>query len=220
MAITLHEYHALAQRLDQNPAAATFDDLQEIVYFEGENSTRVKALRDRLVPRPVVVKSAPQATAEARPQKRASIPDDYWDSITKSIHEAVDDTLHTGAHRRMLDEKLLGFFKGLDARGEHWAYPVAQLMAIVDRLNGKAIVRNRRIVELEKRIEQLEKRPVGLSYAGLWAADATYEKHEGVTHSGSLWVALERTTGVQPGTDERWQLCCKRGRDSRDRRGE
>jgi HK97 family phage major capsid protein len=217
-ALTLDQYHALAQRLDENPAAAvTFDELAELSHFEGE-STRVKRLRDRLIPRPVVTKSItaptstkPRAHGTADAEKDAALRE-IQDQIRKAA--ASDDlTLDFRGHPFGADM--------LEGWRKTWDVPVtfqsfAAVMGAMTATAIKNVQRNRRIVQLEKRVEALEKRPASLKYAGVWSGDETYLQDDAVTDRGSLWIAVEKCSpGIRPGESESWQLAVKRGRDRR-----
>ena len=67
---------------------------------------------------------------------------------------------------------------------------------------------------LEARIKELEGRPANLQYRGVWDYARDYQKGDGVTFDGSIWVAL-RPTRQRPGdTGARqrdWQVAVKRG---------
>jgi HK97 family phage prohead protease len=51
-------------------------------------------------------------------------------------------------------------------------------------------------------------------YYGVWSSGERYREHNSVTKAGSLWIAMSDTSS-EPGTDESWQLVCKKGRDAR-----
>jgi hypothetical protein len=74
--------------------------------------------------------------------------------------------------------------------------------------------------ELRKRdlkIKALEDRPPGLQYAGVFKPGASYPKHTGVSHQGSVWVARKDFPSKQPGEpNSGWILAVKRGRDGKD----
>lgn len=68
-----------------------------------------------------------------------------------------------------------------------------------------------RIITLEKRLAEVQQ-DKGLRYRGVYADDEQYEADDFVTHSGSLWCALQDTRS-RPGTDpDAWQLAAQRGR--------
>jgi hypothetical protein len=70
---------------------------------------------------------------------------------------------------------------------------------------------------LQRRIADLEARPIGLHYMGTWTKGQSYAKDTGVSHRGSLWVAIKDNPEREPGTpNSGFQLCCKRGRDGKD----
>ena len=47
----------------------------------------------------------------------------------------------------------------------------------------------------------------GLTYMQEWVSSTTYNTNDAVTYSGGLWMALQPSTNVQPGTnDEFWKL--------------
>ena len=57
-----------------------------------------------------------------------------------------------------------------------------------------------------KRIEELEARPVGLDYKGTYKPDYAYAKNMGVTHQGSVWVAIKDKPTKEPGEpNSGWQ---------------
>jgi hypothetical protein len=69
----------------------------------------------------------------------------------------------------------------------------------------------------DERIAELEARPVGLNYAGVFKPTASYPKHSAVSHAGSVWCARKDFPPGEPGTvNSGWQLVCKRGRDGKD----
>lgn len=64
---------------------------------------------------------------------------------------------------------------------------------------------------LSARVEALEEG--GIRYMGTYQRAAAYAKGETVTHSGSLWVALQAVpVGTAPGSDPVWQLAAKGGK--------
>lgn len=67
---------------------------------------------------------------------------------------------------------------------------------------------------LATRIELLEQRK-GFAYRGIWDQSETYEPDEFVTHGGSMWHTDEPTQSRPGSPGSPWQLCVKRGRDSR-----
>ena len=80
-------------------------------------------------------------------------------------------------------------------------------------------VRDTRLQALEQRIADLEARPPGVQYRGVWATTAKYVKDEAVTWDGSLWVARIDSFGTRPGTAPAcWQLAVKRGADGKGAR--
>jgi hypothetical protein len=74
-----------------------------------------------------------------------------------------------------------------------------------------------KITALEKRIVELEQRPVGLKYVGTFQDGKRYEPGQMVTSSGSLWHC-NASTMLRPGTATSWTLCAKRGADVKDLR--
>ena len=71
------------------------------------------------------------------------------------------------------------------------------------------------VAPLLVQIKELQDRPKGLLYEGSWSEGSTYEKDSAVTYSGSLFVALRRTSAKPEGSPD-WRLAVKRGRDGRD----
>jgi hypothetical protein len=91
-------------------------------------------------------------------------------------------------------------------------------MTFIERVGALFSQQRERITELEKRVATLEARPTGLRYCGVWEPFGDYQKDDGCTYHGSLWVALRASSGEAPEGSDAWRLCCKRGRDGRDAR--
>jgi hypothetical protein len=76
------------------------------------------------------------------------------------------------------------------------------------------------LAALEKRVKDLESRPAGLRYRGVFKHGETYDVGDVTTHQGSMWCATARTA-AQPGlsthASRSWTLCVKRGQDTRSR---
>jgi hypothetical protein len=52
---------------------------------------------------------------------------------------------------------------------------------------------------------------------GVYLADGTYTKGDGVTYAGSYWIAQgEVKAQEKPGTSDKWRLAVKKGRDGKD----
>lgn len=51
--------------------------------------------------------------------------------------------------------------------------------------------------------------------AGIYKADRTYVRGDGVTYSGSFWIAQQETQD-KPGLSPAWRLSVKRGQDGKD----
>lgn len=101
----------------------------------------------------------------------------------------------------------------LESEGVRAAYQKAGMSAdpaTLDELGAALDI----ILDLKRRVKALEERPAGLKYTGTWDAGRVYAKDEGVTHSGSLWVALSANVSRRP-PDSCWQLCAKRGADGK-----
>ena len=63
---------------------------------------------------------------------------------------------------------------------------------------------------LEARIAALEVQPKSLDYKGVWQRAADYQRNQGATHKGQLWICLMDARGVEPGTAPAyWQLAHK-----------
>jgi hypothetical protein len=68
------------------------------------------------------------------------------------------------------------------------------------------------LIELRSRLQEIEQRPSGVKYAGIWRTDATYGEGSLCTLGGSLWIAKADSIGARPGTDaDAWALIVKRG---------
>jgi len=81
--------------------------------------------------------------------------------------------------------------------------------------------RDKRIVELEKQIAELQNRLTenpAWDYVDQWSENKTYFKNNGVTHQGSAWIVRTASTNARPGSGSAdWRLIVKRGRDAKDR---
>jgi len=76
----------------------------------------------------------------------------------------------------------------------------------------------KRLDALERRVADLEARPVGLNYCGTWQDGQTYRLHDAVTHHGGIWVCRAMSVQSEPGRDPiGWQLAARGGRDARQR---
>jgi hypothetical protein len=72
---------------------------------------------------------------------------------------------------------------------------------------------------LEARIAELEQRPIGLDYKGVYVKGRSYSKNMGVSHAGSIWVAVREYPEKEPGQPHSgWRLAVKRGTDGKDAR--
>jgi hypothetical protein len=72
-----------------------------------------------------------------------------------------------------------------------------------------------RLLALETRVQALENRPASLRYLGIWDPSRPYDRDDGVTVRGSLWIATAPSRGTRPGTDEAatvWKLAVKEHR--------
>ena len=82
------------------------------------------------------------------------------------------------------------------------------------RINNRNRARQVQIDALEKRIVELEARPVsGVQYGGIYDDKKAYTSGQLVTRSGGLWLALSGSTGERPGTSPAWKLIVKSGSD-------
>jgi hypothetical protein len=73
------------------------------------------------------------------------------------------------------------------------------------------------IAELRARVAELEERPAGLDYKGVWKSGGSYSKNMGVSHGGSIWVARKDYPEGVPGEKRgHWQLAVKRGSHGKD----
>lgn len=75
---------------------------------------------------------------------------------------------------------------------------------------------------LQKRIEEFEHKLAevethGVRYMGVFQRALVYEKGSLVTHDGSMWCAVERTSDEPGSGSNAWQLAVKRGRDAKER---
>jgi len=80
-----------------------------------------------------------------------------------------------------------------------------------------AVMQNRedhaRFKAIEQELAALKTAPKGLDYRGIWQRAVPYQRNEGTTHKGSLWICLlDSARGVEPGTSPAtWQLAAKGG---------
>ena len=88
---------------------------------------------------------------------------------------------------------LTGFTIGLFERIDKWISP---------QVNG-----------LERRVAKLEestKSNLADAYRGVYSEDEQYSRGSLVTRSGSLWLALSKTSRT-PGTSDDWKMIVKKG---------
>ena len=80
--------------------------------------------------------------------------------------------------------------------------------------------RDKRIVELEKQIAELQNKLTDnplWDYVDQWSENKTYFKNNVVTHQGSAWIVRTPSTNARPGSGSAdWRLIVKRGRDAKD----
>jgi hypothetical protein len=81
---------------------------------------------------------------------------------------------------------------------------------LIGKLEGLRMAGREKRLELEKRVEALEKRPV-LRHCGIWQEGKAYTEHNLVTLRGSMWLCLRGTRKAVPGQSNNWQLVVKRG---------
>jgi hypothetical protein len=73
------------------------------------------------------------------------------------------------------------------------------------------------VAPLEQRIKELESRPRGLVFKGVWTSGTEYGSGDVVSQSGCMWICTAASTRQRPG-DARsrdWTLSVKAGRDAR-----
>jgi len=75
----------------------------------------------------------------------------------------------------------------------------------------------RAVAPLQARIKELEGRPAGMSYRGVYRDGEAYHIADWCTHNGSLWYC-HAPTKETPGQSQAWQLAVKRGANGRDAR--
>jgi hypothetical protein len=66
--------------------------------------------------------------------------------------------------------------------------------------------------QITARVTALEQADAQRAYRGVYSTTEKYAKHNSVTHSGSLWIAIETPRGSPPGNG--WQLAVRRGKDA------
>jgi len=81
--------------------------------------------------------------------------------------------------------------------------------------------RDKRMVELEKQISELQSKLTDnplWDYVDQWSEDKTYYKNNICTFQGSAWIVRAPSTKARPGSGSAdWRLIVKRGRDAKDR---
>src|SRR5688500_4616052 len=67
-----------------------------------------------------------------------------------------------------------------------------------------------KVAQLESEVAALKVTPKSLDYHGTWQRAALYNRHEGTTHKGAIWVCVAETSrGNEPGSSPDWQLATK-----------
>lgn len=70
---------------------------------------------------------------------------------------------------------------------------------------------------LEARVAELEARPPGVAYKGVWDSSEVYQRGHFVTRAGSLWHSeRDLNRGILPGAGDGWRLAVKKGADGKD----
>jgi hypothetical protein len=64
---------------------------------------------------------------------------------------------------------------------------------------------------LQKRVAELEERPAGLAYGGVWSRSSKYLAGHCATHEGALWHCTVSNQGCPPGQSACWRLMAKSG---------
>jgi hypothetical protein len=69
----------------------------------------------------------------------------------------------------------------------------------------------------DERIAELEARPVGVDYKGVYRKGCSYSRNQAVSHQGSLWIAVKDYPEKEPGEpNSGFRLAVKKGRDGKD----
>lgn len=127
-------------------------------------------------------------------------------SALRALYERSHDALRDYAYSRALEQqrenaKLVGIT----------ALAMAKFVQMDAALAFQVHTAERQA--LEHRIEALEQREKAMRFRGIWQRADEYQRHNFVTHDGSLWVAVSDNPG-KPGDGNGWQLAAKRGRDA------
>ncbi len=116
-----------------------------------------------------------------------------------------DDLIRRNATKPMTMENFAQFFDVFK-----------EVMDGVKKRNGE---RDTKIEALETKVRELEARPTGAKYCGVWQDSLEYMRDDAVTKGGSLWIAKHNHVKSEPGVDHvSWQLAVQRGRDGRSTR--
>jgi hypothetical protein len=80
---------------------------------------------------------------------------------------------------------------------------------------GKSIAAE--LAKRDERIAELEARPVGVDYKGVYRKGCSYTRNQAVSHQGSLWIAVKDYPEKEPGEpNSGFRLSVKKGRDGKD----
>lgn len=79
---------------------------------------------------------------------------------------------------------------------------------IRDWIQPALLEQSKRMGNIEKRLDHIEKNGGAMVYRGVFQRAMSYEKGNMVTHQGSAWIAL-RDTDAKPGDGDAWQLAVK-----------
>lgn len=64
---------------------------------------------------------------------------------------------------------------------------------------------------IEERFRDLQSRTFADLYRGAYKPDEPYRRGDWITRDGGLWLAMEDSEGVTPGTAPAWKLIVKKG---------
>jgi hypothetical protein len=154
--------------------------------------------------------AAERAAAAARPKTRGWTKDEFnrwFDALFKYFSTSTEDSENEEA----IDQALALANKAGMTRELAMVIPLVKWMQAASENNRE---RQKCIDALEIRVAELEAKPKGLDYLGVWQRAAVYSKNQGVTWDGSVWVCLRDGIQSQPNLDlKNWQLAVRHGQD-------
>ena len=120
--------------------------------------------------------------------------------------------LHLGERARATRAGYVAVKSSSDEQVDAAPLPTGAFLSWIEDYFGPTLATYRvRIDELEQRITDLEARPAGPEYKGVFTAGDVYPRGVLVTKKGGLWLSLKETVAPPGASPGEWKLIVKSG---------